>query len=85
VSAVGIAAKQVTAEARSEYPGLAWAEASRMRDRLVHHHVDINLDVLWTDGVDRPAYASPTPSERPLRHRRSLGEDASARIHVVAV
>jgi uncharacterized protein with HEPN domain len=55
VSAVGIAAKQVTAEARSEYPGVAWAEASRMRDRLVHHHFDINLDVLWTTvSIDLP-------------------------------
>jgi uncharacterized protein with HEPN domain len=30
------------------YPDVAWAEAARMRDRLVHHHFDINLDVLWS-------------------------------------
>lgn len=33
-----------------------WAEAARMRDRLVHHYFDINLDVLWsTVTEDLPA------------------------------
>jgi uncharacterized protein with HEPN domain len=56
VEIVGEAAKQVTDETRSAYPEVAWAEAARMRDRLVHHYFDINLDVLWsTVTEDLPA------------------------------
>ena len=40
-----VAAKQVTDETRDEYPRVAWAASARMRDRLVHHDFDINLDV----------------------------------------
>lgn len=48
VEIVGEAAKQVTAETRERYPQVPWAAAARMRDRLVHHYFDINLDVLWS-------------------------------------
>lgn len=55
VEIVGEAAKQVTDETREKHPDVAWAEAARMRDRLVHHYFDINLDVLWsTVTVDLP-------------------------------
>lgn len=47
VEIVGEAAKRVGAEARSRYPAARWADAARMRDRLVHHYFDIDLDVLW--------------------------------------
>jgi uncharacterized protein with HEPN domain len=30
----------------ARYPAVAWAAAARMRDRLVHHYFDIDLDVL---------------------------------------
>ncbi len=56
VEIVGEAAKQVSDETRTSYPGVAWAEAARMRDRLVHHYFDIDLDVLWeTVAEDLPA------------------------------
>ena len=56
VEIVGEAAKQVTDETRKEHPRVAWAESARMRDRLVHHYFDINLDVLWsTVAEDLPA------------------------------
>jgi hypothetical protein len=35
-----------------------------MRDRLVHHYFDINLDVLWTT-VTEDAYRRCSPSFRP--------------------
>jgi uncharacterized protein with HEPN domain len=53
---VGEAAKQVGEVGRKRYPKVPWAEAARMRDRLVHHYFDINLDVLWsTVRQDLPA------------------------------
>jgi uncharacterized protein with HEPN domain len=68
VEIVGEAAKQVTAETRRKYPEVPWSAAARMRDRLVHHYLDINLDVLWsTATVDLPALLKvvPTPHGAP--------------------
>lgn len=48
VEILGEAAKHVGEDARDRYPRVPWAEAARMRDRLVHHYFDINLDVLWS-------------------------------------
>jgi uncharacterized protein with HEPN domain len=47
VEIVGEAAKRVSEETRVRFPRVAWADASRMRDRLVHHYFDVDLDVLW--------------------------------------
>lgn len=56
VEIVGEAAKQVTAPTQQLHPQIPWAAAARMRDRLVHHYFDINLDVLWsTVTEDLPA------------------------------
>jgi uncharacterized protein with HEPN domain len=52
VEIVGEAAKHVSPELRDEYPNVPWAAAARMRDRLVHHYFDINLDVLWQTVTD---------------------------------
>lgn len=52
VEIVGEAAKQVTAEGRAEHPGVPWSAAARMRDRLVHHYFDIDLDILWNTVAD---------------------------------
>ena len=43
VEIVGEAAKQAGMEARDRHPRVPWAEAARMRDRLVHH-----IDLLAT-------------------------------------
>ena len=62
VEIVGEAAKQVTPETRAEYPAVPWSAAARMRDRLVHHYFDIDLDVLWsTIVVDLPALLQVVP------------------------
>jgi uncharacterized protein with HEPN domain len=46
VEIVGEAAKYTTEATRDRYPEMPWAAASRMRDRLVHHYFDIDLDIL---------------------------------------
>lgn len=62
VEIVGEAAKQVSDETRRAYPDVAWSAAARMRDRLVHHYFDINLDVLWsTVTVELPALLKVVP------------------------
>jgi uncharacterized protein with HEPN domain len=43
-----------------------------MRDRLVHHYFDINLDVLWqTIAEDLPQMLAALPSEDDLGRREA--------------
>ena len=46
VEIVGEAAKSISSDGRAAIPDVPWRAAARMRDRLVHHYFDINLDVL---------------------------------------
>jgi uncharacterized protein with HEPN domain len=56
VEIVGEAAKQISETTRSEFPLVPWSAVSRMRDRLIHHYFDIDLDILWaTVREDMPA------------------------------
>ncbi len=56
VEIVGEAAKQVSDPTRQAFPSVPWSAAARMRDRLVHHYFDIDLDALWaTLSEDLPA------------------------------
>lgn len=48
VEVVGEAAKRVSPTTQAAHPAVPWSSAARMRDRLVHHYFDIDLDVLWT-------------------------------------
>jgi uncharacterized protein with HEPN domain len=52
VEIVGAAAKQVSTETKDLHPDVPWSAAARMRDRLVHHYFDIDLDVLWSTVQD---------------------------------
>lgn len=64
VEIVGEAAKLVTDETRGRYPDVQWVAAARMRDRLVHHYFDIDVDVLWatvTDDLPALLRALPPP------------------------
>ena len=64
VEIVGEAAKHISDEVRSSHPGVPWSAAARMRDRLVHHYFDINLDVLWsTVTSDLPRLLATLPTE----------------------
>ncbi|HEV2374366.1 MAG TPA: HepT-like ribonuclease domain-containing protein [Streptosporangiaceae bacterium] len=47
IEIVGEAAKHVSSETRATSPDVSWSAAARMRDRLIHHYFDINLDALW--------------------------------------
>ena len=45
---VGEAAKAVTPAFRAKYSGVEWSSAARMRDRVVHHYFQIDLDIVWS-------------------------------------
>lgn len=67
VEIVGEAANQVSDATQAEHPDVPWSAAARMRDRLVHHYFDIDLDVLWkTTQEDLPGFLAllpPMPEE----------------------
>ena len=66
VEIVGEAAKQVSGETKAVHPEIPWSAAARMRDRLVHHYFDIDLDVLWsTVRHDLPALLDLIPPPDP--------------------
>lgn len=48
IEIVGEAAKAVTPAFRSAYPNIAWSSAARMRDRIVHHYFEIDVDIVWS-------------------------------------
>lgn len=66
VEIVGEAAKQVSEASRVLYPAVPWSAASRMRDRLIHHYFDIDLDILWaTISQDLPALLAVLSESQP--------------------
>ena len=72
VEIVGEAAKSISPDGRAAIPDVPWRAAARMRDRLVHHYFDINLDVLWqTITEDLPQMLSALPSEDDLDRREA--------------
>ena len=67
VEIAGEAAKQVSEPTRRAHPSVPWPAAARMRDGLVHHYFDIDLDVLWaTITTDIPALLASLPAEDDL-------------------
>jgi hypothetical protein len=79
---VGEAAKHVSHDLRTCHPEVSWLAAARMRDRLVHHYFDINLDVLWstvTHDLPRLLAILPDSLAQPaacVRDERGGGEGA---------
>ena len=45
---VGEAAKAVTEPFRAAHPDVEWSSAARMRDRIVHHYFEIDVDIVWS-------------------------------------
>lgn len=67
VEIVGEAAKHISPELRAANPDVPWVAAARMRDRLIHHYFDINLDILWqtlSDDLPRLLDALPCPEQQ---------------------
>ncbi|MQA15913.1 MAG: DUF86 domain-containing protein [Pseudonocardiaceae bacterium] len=74
VEIAGEAAKHVSSDLREAHPEVPWSAAARMRDRLVHHYFDINLDVLWsTVTEDLPWLLAVLPDDL-VRDRSAVAE-----------
>ncbi len=47
VEIIGEAASKISAEGRSQLPGIEWRAIIGMRNRLVHTYYDVNPDIVW--------------------------------------
>lgn len=44
---IGEAAKRLSAAFTGSHPELPWQDMAGMRDKLIHHYLDVDLDVVW--------------------------------------
>lgn len=52
IEMIGEAVNALSSEIRDAHPGVAWVDAVRMRNRLIHGYFDVDLDLLW-DTIER--------------------------------
>ena len=44
---IGEAVKQISEEARGQYPAVEWKQIARFRDHVIHRYFSANDDILW--------------------------------------
>lgn len=44
---IGEAAKSLSDPVRDATPGIPWTDIAGMRDRLIHHYHQVDLDLVW--------------------------------------
>jgi uncharacterized protein with HEPN domain len=47
IEIIGEAASRISADCKTRYPQLPWAEMVGMRNRLTHAYFEIDLDIVW--------------------------------------
>lgn len=49
---VGEASKRISSETKEKYPSVDWKKAMAMRDKLVHHYMDVDLGIVYDVAID---------------------------------
>ena len=50
---IGEATKRLSAEFRQQFPQVQWKYLAKMRDKLIHDYIDVDLEIVWqTISVD---------------------------------
>ena len=44
---IGEASKKVSPEFRKKFSNVPWKEISGMRDKLIHHYMGVDIEVIW--------------------------------------
>lgn len=48
IEIIGEASRNISLEYRKTYPYIPWKEITGMRDKLIHHYMGVDIDVIWT-------------------------------------
>ncbi len=48
IEIIGEATKNISMEFRKKYSDIPWKEIAGMRDKLIHHYMGVDFDVIWT-------------------------------------
>ena len=48
IEIIGEATKNISMEFRKDYSNVPWKEIAGMRDKLIHHYMGVDIDVIWT-------------------------------------
>lgn len=52
IMVIGEAAKNLSAEFRQTHAGIPWNTIARMRDRLIHGYLTVDINVVWDTAQD---------------------------------
>ncbi len=47
IEIIGEAARRVSLQTRVAYPGIPWSEMVGMRNMMIHHYDDVDLEIVW--------------------------------------
>ena len=49
---IGEASKRLSANIKPRYPKIEWDKVAKMRDRLVHHYMDVDLAIVFDVAIN---------------------------------
>lgn len=44
---IGEASKNISPEFKKKFPDVPWKEIAGMRDKLIHHYMGVDIEVIW--------------------------------------
>ncbi len=49
---IGEASKRLSPDIKARYPKVDWSQAAKMRDRLTHHYMDVDLAIVFDVAIN---------------------------------